>query len=572
MKRIGFLCWMILCTLSLYASREYVIIAHIKGIKNGTVFFLKKFDNQRIINSATVEKGTISMRGILIEPPQHLWLCTTINEEFHYCDILLDRDTLYIEGDIKDFPNGLRFKGARTHMEYATYLEQTHDLNKRIDSLNNVSLFLHQMGAVGRSKSGRKKSSSGMRIATELPVDIELNAATRSRDSIRLSFISKNMDKPAGQFLLTRIMKQLSPDSIRMFYRLIPVEMKMTKFVRIISNFINPYADNAIRQADDLLSIKGKEDDLNKYAEEAYNLYEKGVRLDPDRTDGYIALSSMYERLLPVKGLEAFDISITNLQKFIDNTNVSEEDREMARSKIKEISYRKHLASTVIPEMVPVKGGRFTMGSTYPEDNNPPHTVTVKSFNISKYEITNYQFAEFLKAYDSRVVKEGDFAGEPLYIECNWGIQHNVPVKGFESHPAIYITWFGAQEYCKWIGGRLPSEEEWEFAARGGIYGNRDNFYSGSMSLDSVGWYAGNSEGRPHPIGTLQPNELGLYDMSGNVWEWCSNTVTIEGKLYAPVRGGTWFNDASGCRSTCRTVIYPSSKHFNNGFRIVKDE
>lgn len=110
------------------------------------------------------------------------------------------------------------------------------------------------------------------------------------------------MDKYAGQFLLTRIMKKLSPDSLRQFYRLIPVEMKKTKFARMISNQINPYADNCIRQADDLLSLTGGPIETNKYTEEAYKLYEQGVRLDPERTDGYIALATMYERLLPIKG------------------------------------------------------------------------------------------------------------------------------------------------------------------------------------------------------------------------------------------------------------------------------
>ena len=93
--------------------------------------------------------------------------------------------------------------------------------------------------------------------------------------------------------------------------RLIPAEMKKTKFARLISNQINPYADNCIRQADNLLSLSGTPINMYKYTEEAYRLYEQGVRLDPERTDGYIALATMYERLLPLKGNEAYDISIS---------------------------------------------------------------------------------------------------------------------------------------------------------------------------------------------------------------------------------------------------------------------
>lgn len=549
------------------SGNHYVIQANINGVKEGAVFFLKQFDNQRIINSMRIEKGRFMMRGTLTDIPQHLWLCTTIDEEFYYCDLLIDKDTLFIEGNISDFPNRLHFRGAETHMGYAAYLERTYDLNIRIDSLNALSMFLHDLGAIGKK---RQQDGKDTPKTSELDVDIKLHAAQQERDSIRIDFINKNMDKYAGQFLLTRIMKKLSPDSLRQFYRLIPVEMKKTKFARIISNQINPYADNCIRQADNLLSLSGSPIEINKYTEEAYKLYEQGVQLDPERTDGYVALGTMYERLLPVKGPSAYDIAITYLNKFIES-DVREEDRSEARKRIKDINFRKWLSTNTIPEMVNVKGSTFIMGSTYKEDNNPPHKVTVKSFSISKYEITNYQFAAFLEAYESAVVKEGPDAGQPLYYECNWGIKQGKPVQGYEAHPAIYITWYGAKAYCQWAGGRLPTEEEWEYAARGGLYGKRDHLYSGGMELDSLGWYAGNSEGKPHPVGMKQPNELGLHDMSGNVWEWCSDNFEKDGKLYAVVRGGTWFNERASCRPTCHFYIYPGSKHFNNGFRLAKD-
>ena len=562
---------------------SYVIQAHIEGVKDGTVFFLKQFENQRIINSMRIEKGKFLMKGTLADTPQHLWLCTTIDDEFYHCDLLIDYDTLYVKGHLSDFPNGLHFEGAGTHTGYAVYLEETHELNKRIDSLSAVSMAQHELGAIGQKRSdGKRKKQPAflqslnnlktqpVRGSLELEVDIELHAVQRERDSVRIAFIGENMDKYAGQFLLTRIMKKLSPDSLRQFYRLIPVEMKKTKFARIISNQINPYADNCIRQADNLLSLDGTPVKIHQYTEEAYKLYEQGVRLDPERTDGYIALATMYQRLLPLKGNEAYDISISYLNKFIES-DVREEDRDEAQKRIKEIEFRKWLSTNVNPEMIEVKGSIFKMGSTYKEDNNPPHEVKENSFSISKYEITNFQFAEFLKTYESNVIKEGPDAGQPLYYECNWGIQNGKPVSGYEAHPAIYITWYGAKAYCQWAGGRLPTEEEWEYAARGGMYGKRDHLYSGGMELDSLGWYAGNSGGKPHPVGMKEPNELGIHDMSGNVWEWCSDSFEKEGRLYAIVRGGTWFNERANCRPTCHYYIYPGSKHFNNGFRLVKD-
>ncbi|RHJ79594.1 formylglycine-generating enzyme family protein [Parabacteroides sp. AM08-6] len=549
----------------LAADNQYVIEAHIRDVKNGTLFFLKQFDTQRVINAERIENGRILMHGTLSDTPQHLWLCTTINDEFYYCDLLIDIDTLRIDGSIHDFPNGLHFEGAATHMGYAGYLEQTHGISQKIDSLNKVLAHLHTIST--GNKEYNKHISSGN---YELDEEIELNKLTAIRDSLRILFIKNNMDKYAGQFLLTRIMKKLPIDTLQQYYRLIPVEMKKTKFTRQISNQINPYADNSIRQADELLRLEGKPAEILKYTEEALKLYEEGVRLDPDRTDGYMALATLYERLFPIRGEEAYDISMKYLQLFIDS-NIQEAERTEANKLMDKIKFKKWLIAHTIPEMVNIKGGTFTMGSTYKEDNNPLHEVTVGSFAISRYEITNYQFAHFLEAYGSQTVQEGEYAGEPLYYACNWGIEKGKPVDGYEVYPAIYITWYGAQEYCKWAGGRLPTEEEWEFAARGGIHGRPGNLYSGGMELDSLGWYAGNSGGKPHPIGTKKPNELGLYDMSGNVWEWCSDNFDNEGRHYAVVRGGTWFNERAICRPTCRYFIYPNSKHFNNGFRLVKD-
>lgn len=579
--------WLLCIGFSLFSllslpARPYLIRAKIAGVKDGTLFFLRQYDNQRIVNAMRIEKGRFEMRGTLSETPQHLWLCTTVDDEFYYCDLLIDYDTLSVEGSLSDFPNGLRFEGAATHMGYAAYLAGTHELNRRIDSLTAVSMYLHDLGATGKQASNPTSGKNKIVIpflkfgsqppakTAELEVDIELARAQHGRDSVRALFISQNMDKYAGQFLLTRLMKKMPMDSLRGYYRMIPVEMKKTRFARIISNYINPYADNCIRQADNFLSMQGTSAQQLRYAEEAYHLYEEGVGLDPERTDACLAIATMYERLLPLKGTDAYDIAIENLRKFMAG-DVRESDRREVCKRIGEIGFRKWLATNLSPQMIEVKGGTFQMGSTYKEDNNPPRSVTVGDFSISKYEITNYQFAAFLDAYGSSVVKEGPDAGTPLYYECNWGIEKGKPVRGYESHPAIYITWQGAQAYCQWAGGRLPTEEEWEYAARGGRYGHPDYLYSGGFELDSLGWYDANSGGHPHPVGTKRPNELGIHDMSGNVWEWCSDHFTKEGKQYAVVRGGTWFNERPVCRPTCRYFIFPSSKHFNNGFRLVKD-
>lgn len=553
----------------LLAEGKYIINAHITGVKDGTAFYLKGFEDQKIIGSGIIRKNNFVIKGELSDTPQVLWLYTTIKKELYYCELFMDNDSLSISGNINDFPYNLTFGGAKTHLEYNAYTQLIKEVSQKRDSLMQVAENLHEKG---------RRNTKYQNLA--IIADQQEKALSNQRDSLQLLFIHKNMDKNAGLFELTRVMKFLPVDTLRDLYRLIPNDLRKNKFARRISNQINPYADNNIRMAENLMSQNFGT--RKTYALEAFALYEKAVTLDSTRTDGYIAIAMMYDLLLPLKGPEAYDIAIKYLKKFIE-ADVSEADRETVRARLRQIEFRKELSTTVFPQMVNVAGGSYTMGSTYKEDNNPPHEVSVDSFYISKYEITNYQFAYFLKEYKSATVKSGPYMGEPLYYECNWGIQEGEAVAGYELHPAIYITWYGAQAYCQWAGGRLPTEKEWEFAARGGVASNYNNLYSGSMEMDSVGWYNANSGGKPHQVGTRHPNELGIYDMSGNVWEWCSDSFYVDEKynkhdtlvsgssLYAVVRGGTWFNERQTCRTTCHYYIYPASKHFNNGFRLVKD-
>ncbi|MCD7914823.1 MAG: SUMF1/EgtB/PvdO family nonheme iron enzyme [Tannerellaceae bacterium] len=582
MKRLLLLCFFFSYSMTTLSAPGYQIRAKISGVKNGTRFFLRDFDTQRIINSAQIEKGELLMKGELFDTPRLVWLTTTLKDEFYYSELFIENDTLLIEGDFRDFLYGLRVQGSSTHQEYARYQEKIKDIQQTIDSLQHISMYLQDLTSDDPKAAKSKRYSKQMkqelkrfvnkdnRVNFELEIDLKTGRAIDRRDVVRMKFIDQHMESPAAQFLLTRVMKKLPMDSLRYFYSHIPLEMRRSKYPRLISNQINPYADQCIKEADRLIAQEGEPWEQVAWAEEAWKLYEEGVHLNPERVEVYIALGSIYERLLPIKGIDAYDISLNSLEKFIAS-EVTEEEKEVARNRLRDIQYKKKLATSIHPEMVEVKGGTYELGSTYEENNNPLHKVTVNDFYISRYEITNYQFAYFIRAYGSRTVKSGPDEGEPLYYESEWGIQQEEAVPGYESHPALYVTWYGAREYSQWAGGRLPTEDEWEYAARGGRYGNRRHLYSGGMELDSVGWYAGNSEGKTHPVGMKQPNELGLYDMSGNLWEWCAELMEEEGKLYSPVRGGTWFNERAICRPTCRYYIFPNSKHFNNGFRMVKD-
>jgi formylglycine-generating enzyme required for sulfatase activity len=183
-------------------------------------------------------------------------------------------------------------------------------------------------------------------------------------------------------------------------------------------------------------------------------------------------------------------------------------------------------------------------------------------------------------------VKTGEFKYEEMIYKNEWGVKeegnHWVAQKGYENHPVISVTWFGANEFCKFFGGQLPTEAQWEYAARGGVETTHalSLQYAGSDNIDSVAWHEGNSLSKgagnldygTHQVGTKKPNQLGIYDMTGNVWEWCGDwydpystetqinpTGSITGS-YRVYRGGLWDYNTSSCRCAFRNFNYPSTR------------
>lgn len=160
----------------------------------------------------------------------------------------------------------------------------------------------------------------------------------------------------------------------------------------------------------------------------------------------------------------------------------------------------------VVPETVLVTGGSYKMGQgSLVESERPAHTVNLASFYIGKYEVTQREYASVMGA---------------------GGMENFFP--GCDSCPVERVSWFHVQDYLKRLNEltgmhfRLPTEAEWEYAARGGAH-SKGYKYSGSNAPQSVGWTVGFSNSKTHPVGQKKPNELGIYDMTGNVFEWCSD-------------------------------------------------
>lgn len=245
----------------------------------------------------------------------------------------------------------------------------------------------------------------------------------------------------------------------------------------------------------------------------------------------------------------------------------AERERQAAEIRRNPTSNQTSCVGDVSFEMVYVQGGTFQMGATAEQgsdaydDEKPVHSVTLSDFHIGKYEVTQGLWKEVM--------------GEnPSYNKAG------------DNYPVENVSWEDCQRFIERLNSRtglnfrLPTEAEWEYAARGGQK-SRGYKYSGSTyDLGSVAWYEGNSGNRTHPVGQTQANELGLYDMSGNVYEWCydwygryssSSQRNPSGPASGAnrvLRGGCYFSIAGGCRVSFRRSSDPGNRRIS-GLRLV---
>ena len=232
-----------------------------------------------------------------------------------------------------------------------------------------------------------------------------------------------------------------------------------------------------------------------------------------------------------------------------------------------EVNSGKFTVNGVSFEMVRVEGGTFRMGATSEQGDGawdfekPVHSVTLSSYYIGKTEVTQALWRAVMGS------KPSYYKGADLPVER--------------------VSWDDCQKFIQKLNTltgrnfRLPTEAEWEFACRGGN-NSRGYKYSGSNNLGSVAWYYGNSGGKSHPVATKAPNELGIYDMSGNVWEWCSDwyadytsysqtnpTGSLSGSHRVYRGGGLSDCDARFCRSSFRSNDIPTYRIYFLGLRLA---
>ena len=221
--------------------------------------------------------------------------------------------------------------------------------------------------------------------------------------------------------------------------------------------------------------------------------------------------------------------------------------------------------------MVLIPGGEFMMGknSSSPTDWQPEHNVKISSFYMDSKEITNRQYYEFCVASKNPL---------PEF----WGLNEFKSGMDFPDHPVVGVSYFDAEKYAKWAGKRLPTEAEWEYASRGGLAGK--NFPFGD-TIDSTKVNYGKKYKGILKTGSLPPNGYGLYDITGNVWEWTTDfysadyyAVSSSENPHGPssgrfkvIRGGSWHSGSMCVQTYFRNGLSPSWVDFAVGFRCVKD-
>jgi len=301
----------------------------------------------------------------------------------------------------------------------------------------------------------------------------------------------------------------------------------------------------------------------------------------------------MKKIFLPIV-LLACSISLLHAQN--DTMYIMRQGKVLRKHKVAEVDSIIFYKPAVTKPTALIPAGTFNMGNP-----NAQHQVTLSAFKMSKYETTNEQFAAFLNAkgidrYGGYA--DGTYPNPGLICASNgssdFGLHYTnnkwAPVAGYENNPAINVTWYGAVEFATYVGGRLPTEAEWEYACRANTTTPFSTGYCLTDAQANYFWgapYRGctntntNYLGKTQAVGAYDANAFGLYDMHGNAWEWCNdwygdypttaqtNPTGAATGLYRVFRGGGWYDSAKSCSSAYRNNFYPYTNGLYVGFRVV---
>ena len=339
---------------------------------------------------------------------------------------------------------------------------------------------------------------------------------------------------------------------------------------------------------------EGKDMSLHiKNAEECLKALNTADAMFEDKN--YVLAETYYKKVLEINPKDPYAKKQSDLCKA--NLNVSNTNASLITDKT-EISHQssRHIKGV---KLLLIKGGNFIMGSPKSElqrsDDETQHRVTLDDYYLSEKAITNEQYCQFLNAMNVKsngqfVVAE--YGNQLLIVVHEWGVQYIDnkwrPAQGKANYPVVRVSWYGAKAYCDWAGVRLPTEAEWEFACRAGTstpFSTGSGLNTTQANYNGNYPYNNNVKGKnlrtTQPVGSYSQNAWGLYDMHGNVLEWCNEwygryetkaVTNPQGpsKGYGRVlRGGSWVSDAKRCRSAYRNGSNPSFCCSNHGFRIA---
>jgi formylglycine-generating enzyme len=279
---------------------------------------------------------------------------------------------------------------------------------------------------------------------------------------------------------------------------------------------------------------------------------------------------------------------------FASNRQEHEDSSEAASSHGTRRASTDIRSPALVPEMVRIPAGEFLMGSSsLSSDEGPVHEVFLDEYYIGKFEVTNAQYKTFCKA-------TGRPCPQPRWDQhSSRGTSDELTAK--PTYPVVDVSWDDALAYCEWLSRttvkkyRLPTEAEWEKAARGGLYGKK--YPWGDEAYDANGHYRANAGSEAEnerirkkdgfsytaPVGSFPPNGYGLYDMAGNVWEWCADfydgTYYVRSAYKNPqgpergekrvIRGGSWFGGPEHMENAARLWDYESIRYASTGFRVA---